>query len=75
MQRVQTAFVRCERLQQHVRFLLLKGSLYKVYNSNLLYHGCIPFDEKGNFKKVRLFGQEYSGKALYDLLESYVRKG
>ncbi|MDY5540397.1 MAG: fructose-1,6-bisphosphatase, partial [Lachnospiraceae bacterium] len=75
MQRIQTAFVRCERLQQHVRFLLLKGSLYKVYNSNLLYHGCIPFDDKGNFKKVRLFGQEYSGKALYDLLESYVRKG
>jgi len=75
MKRLQIAFRRCERLQQHVRFLLLKGSLYKVYNSNLLYHGCIPFDDDGNFKKVRIFGKEYSGRALYDVLESYVRKG
>lgn len=75
MQKLQIAFMRCERLQQHVRFLLLKGSLYKVFNSNLLYHGCIPFDDKGNFKKVRIFGKEYSGKALYDVLENYVRKG
>ena len=44
MDKLRTAFLRCDRLQQHIRFLLLKGSLYKVYNSNLLYHGCIPFD-------------------------------
>ena len=75
MQKLQVAFKRCERLQKHVRFLLLKGSLYKVFNSNLLYHGCIPFDEDGNFKKVKIFGQEYSGRALYDVLENYVRKG
>ncbi len=75
MDKLRTAFLRCDRLQQHIRFLLLKGSLYKVYNSNLLYHGCIPFDEKGNFKKVNIFGQEYSGKALYDILEVYARRG
>ncbi len=75
MERIRSAFLRCGKLQQHVRFLFLKGSLYKVYNSNLLYHGCVPFDDKGNFKKVRIFGQEYSGKGLYDILESYARKG
>ena len=54
--------------------LLNRGSLYKVYNNNLLYHGCVPLDEKGEFLKVNVYGKEYSGKALYDALEKYVRK-
>ncbi len=75
MERIRYAFMHCEKLQKHVRFLFSKGSLYKIYNSNLLYHGCVPLDEKGNFKKVTIRGQEYSGKALYDILEHYARKG
>lgn len=75
MERLCHAFTRCEKLQKHVRFLFAKGSLYKVYNSNLLYHGCVPLDEKGDFKKVNIFGKQYSGRALYDILEHYARRG
>lgn len=75
MERLRTAFINCEKLQKHVRFLFAKGSLYRAYNGNLLYHGCIPFNENGTFKDVRIFEQYYSGKPLYDVLESYARKG
>ncbi|MDD3369751.1 MAG: fructose-1,6-bisphosphatase [Lachnospiraceae bacterium] len=75
MQRVRNSFLHSEKLQKHIRFLYSKGSLYKVFNSNLLYHGCVPLDEKGDFLKVKLFCKEYSGKALYDALEHYARKG
>ncbi len=75
MERLCHAFTRCEKLQKHVRFLFAKGSLYKVYNSNLLYHGCVPLDENGDFKKVNVFGKQYSGRALYDILEHYARRG
>ncbi len=75
VERLVTAFVNCGKLQEHVRFLYTKGSLYKVYNGNLLYHGCVPFNEDGSFKKVRVFGQAYSGRELYDVLENYARKG
>ncbi len=54
---------------------LNKGGLYKVYNGNLLYHGCVPLKEDGNLKSVRIFGRAYKGKGLYEVLESYVRKG
>ena len=38
--------------------------------------GTCPFmDEEGNFKKVNVYGEEFSGKALYDVLEHYARKG
>jgi len=73
--RLKGAFRHCEKLQRHVKFLFSKGGLYKVHNSNLLYHGCVPMDEEGNFSKVSVYGKEYSGKELYDVLDSYARKG
>lgn len=75
MERLQTAFMHCEKLQRHVRFLFSKGGLYKRYNGNLLYHGCIPMEVDGSFTKVRIFDNYYSGKELYDVLEHYARKG
>ena len=75
MDRLERAFCNCEKLQQHMRFLLAKGSLYKVYNGNLLYHGCIPLNEDGTFRNVTLWGRTYCGKELYEVLDSYVRKG
>lgn len=74
MERLTRAFKNCEKLHKHVKFLLKKGSLYKVYNGNLLYHGCVPMNEDGSFMEVPVYGQTYRGKALYDVLEQYVRK-
>ena len=75
MERLEQAFTGCEKLQDHMRFLLTKGGLYKVYNNNLLYHGCVPLNEDGSMKEVELFGKKYKGKKLYDVLDSYIRKG
>lgn len=75
IKRLQTAFRHSEKLQRHVKFLFAKGGLYKVHNSNLLYHGCVPLDEEGNFKEVEVYGKKYSGRALYDILDEYARKG
>ncbi len=73
--RLQQAFMKCEKLQKHVRFLYAKGSLYKIYNGNLLYHGCVPLNQDGSFMEVEVYGKKYSGKALYDILEYYARRG
>lgn len=75
MVRLQQAFMKCEKLQRHVRFLFAKGGMYKIYNGNLLYHGCVPMNSDGTFTKVDVNGKEYSGKALYDILEYYARRG
>ena len=75
MNRLVKAFQSCEKLQRHMRFLLNKGSLYKIYNSNLLYHGCVPLNDDGSLRKVKIYGKSYQGRTLYDVMESYVRKG
>lgn len=74
MERLEMAFQQCEKLQRHMLLLLNKGNIYKVFNNNLLYHGCMPLDKHGNFKRVNIYGKTYSGKDLYDVLEKYVRK-
>ena len=75
MDRLIKAFINCEKLQKHARFLFSAGSLYLRYNNNLYFHGCIPFNEDGTFRSVELRGKSYKGKALYDFLEAYARKG
>jgi fructose-1,6-bisphosphatase-3 len=74
MERIQGAFLNSEKLQRHIKFLYEKGSLYQLHNNNLLFHGCVPLDENGNFLAATLNGKHYSGKALYDKLDSYARK-
>ncbi len=75
MKRLDHAFRHSEKLQKHVRFLHVKGSLYKVFNSNLLYHGCVPMNEDGTFRGMEIDGRICRGKELYDVLENYARKG
>lgn len=74
MERLEAAFRNCEKLQNHMRFLLDRGGLYKIYNNNLLFHGCIPLNEDGSLKEIEVYGEKYKGRALYDALESYVRR-
>ena len=75
MKRLRQAFLKCEKLQKDIRFLYTNGGLYKVFNSNLLYHGCMPLDEDGNFLSMNIEGKSYAGKALFDVLDNYARKG
>ncbi len=73
--RLQRAFMKCEKLQRHVRFLYAKGGMYKIYNGNLLFHGCVPLNPDGSFAETEIYGRKYKGKALYDVLEYYARRG
>lgn len=74
MDKMQQAFINSERLQRHVSFLYEKGSLYKVFNGQLLFHGCVPLNEDGSFMEVTLEGKKYKGKALYDKLDKMLRE-
>ena len=69
------SFVHSRKLQEHIKFLFDKGSLYKIHNGNLLYHGIIPFDKDGNYAVFKGFDgkQHLSGKSLLDYFENIIR--
>lgn len=66
---IHASFIHSERLQRHIRFLFTKGSCYKVMNGNLLYHGCIPLTEDGEFDGIQVDGKFYAGKELMDYVD------
>ena len=74
MNSLSAAFLNSEKLQKHIKFLYSHGALYTKINGNLLYHGCIPMDEEGEFKEVELGGVKLKGKELMDYLDDQVRK-
>ena len=67
------SFVKSERLERHIRFLLAKGAMYQVCNSNLMFHASIPMNSDGSFKEVKIDGVSYSGQGLMDRVDRMVR--
>ena len=69
LKRLKDSFVHSEKLNRHVNFLYAKGNLYKKYNENILFHGCIPITEDGELEEVEVFGEKYKGKELMEKIE------
>ena len=74
MHYLKNAFMRSEKLQRHVAFLFEKGEMYTILNKNLLFHGCIPLDEDGEFIKFECAGG-LSGRAFMDWCDRTARQG
>lgn len=71
---IKSAFLDSVRLRKHIDFLYQKGSVYKAYNNNLLYHGCIPLNEDGSFMRIYLNNTYYSGKNYLDFVDKTIRQ-
>ncbi len=75
VEQLRSAFIQNDKLQSHVRLLYSRGSLYKIHNNNLLFHGCILLNDDKTLKELTIQGKEYSGKALMDKFEKLARQG
>lgn len=75
MDKLVLSFANSKKLQQHVRFLFSKGSLYLIHDGNLLYHGCIAMDDTGEFRAFNVDGKSFSGKEFLDRVDRLSRQG
>ncbi|MEG0366734.1 MAG: fructose-bisphosphatase class III, partial [Coprobacillus sp.] len=66
------SFQHSPRLKKHIDYLYSHGSMYKITNNNLLYHGCIPFNNDGTLSCID-FLNSLSGKPLFDLIDKKVK--
>lgn len=69
LSKLKHSFINSEKLRKHMKFLYKKGNMHLVHNKNLLYHGCVPLTQSGEFACYRVGNQELCGKALYDYFE------
>ena len=70
---IKLSFMHSKKLRQHIAFLYKRGGIYNCYNQNLMFHGCLPTCEDGEFARVEVCGIKVSGKALMDRWDSVVR--
>ena len=70
---LKAAFTGSPQLKKQIAFIYDNGGMYRVFNGNLLYHGCVPLSEDGSLKNISLFGGTYSGKELFDMAEKKAR--
>ena len=71
--RLTESFTNGERLRKHIRFMIESGSMYLIRNDNLLFHGCLPTDEAGNFAPTSVLGKPLAGRELLDAFDTAVR--
>ena len=74
MSNLRDAFMQSMRLHQHISFLYERGWMYRCFNGNLLFHGCVPLAEDGSFLKKRFGDRELSGKAFMDYADQVARR-
>lgn len=73
MEKILHSFLVSDKLNRHINCLLSHGSMYAVYNSNLLFHASMPLNEDGSLKEVELYDGTYKGKQLMQHIEMMMR--
>lgn len=66
-------FMNSIRLQNHISFLIDNGSVYKTFNNNLIFHGCIPINPDKTFKEVDILGEKFKGREYLKRVDYLIR--
>lgn len=74
MSGIRHAFTHSLRLHDHIAFLYRRGWMYRTFNGNLLFHGCVPLNADGTFLEKTLHGKTLSGRALMDYADQVARR-
>ncbi len=74
MDRLRQSFVASARLWQHMSVVTRRGATWLRRDHALIFHGCVPVDEEGQFLSLEVDGKQHAGRALFDALDSVVRR-
>jgi fructose-1,6-bisphosphatase-3 len=72
LKRIKQSFAGSQKLAEHIRFLAGRGSMWLVRDDHLIFHGCVPVDEQGEFAPLTVDGTPYRGRALFDALDRVI---
>jgi len=74
MDRLRHSFLSSQKLWEHMKYMVTHGSMYLVRDDHLIFHGCVPCDEKGDFLPAIIDGQPRAGREMFDAIERVVRR-
>lgn len=62
-----------DKLARHIKLLLSHGSIFGVYNSNLLFHASMPLNADGSLRTVEIQGEQLQGRKLFERIDQVLR--
>ncbi len=68
------SFLASPALWRDMRFVTEHGSMLTVRDEHVIFHGCVPVDEKGEPLALEVDGEAKRGRALFDACEKVVRR-
>ena len=72
LERIRSSFMASQKLWNQIRWMVSHGRMHLRREEHLIFHGCVPVDQHGEFLSMMVAGQSYSGKALFDAIERFV---
>lgn len=72
--RLRQSFLLSNALWQQMSFVARRGASYLRRDTNLIFHGCVPVDEAGEFLSMRVDGAEHKGRAVFDAIDRAVQR-
>jgi fructose-1,6-bisphosphatase-3 len=72
LERMRTSFLASQKLADQVRWMTARGRMHLVREGHLIFHGCVPVDEQGDYLSMVVAGRLFCGKALFDAIEREV---
>ena len=72
--RLKYSFTHSQKLSEHLHYIVGNGSMYLRRDDHLIFHGCVPCDERGEFLPMPIEGEQLSGRAMFDAIERVVAR-
>ncbi len=67
--RIRQSFLASRALWRHMRWMVSRGRMVLRREQCLIFHGCLPVDEKGEFLPMPIRGRRLCGRELFAEIE------
>jgi fructose-1,6-bisphosphatase-3 len=70
--RIRRSFLSSQKLWEHMKYLTGIGSMFLRRDDHLIFHGCVPVDEKGDFQPMIIDGQPLAGREMFEAIDKVI---
>jgi len=72
LNRLKSSFVSSQKLWEQMRWMVRRGSMALCREEHLIFHGCMPVDDAGEFLPMIVDGEPKCGRAMFQAIERVV---
>ncbi len=72
LNRLNSSFIASQKLWQQMRWMVAGGSMVLSREEQLIFHGCVPVDAKGEFLPMVIDGEPRVGREMFEAIDRVV---